>query len=123
VTGHAVVLLAHGSRDPLWRRPIEAVRERIAQQHPGAAVHCAYLELCPPSLPDTLAALAGQGVCSVRIVPMFLGAGRHVRDDLPRMVAQLAEQHGTLALHLQAPIGEDERLIALMAGIASDGIE
>ena len=122
MTGHAIVLLAHGSRDPLWRRPIEAVRERIAQQHPGAVVCCAYLELCPPSLPDTLAALAGQGSCSVRIVPMFLGAGRHVREDLPCMVAHLAEQHGTLALHLQAPIGEDERLIALMASIASDDI-
>ena len=46
-----IILLGHGSRDPLWRRPIEAVAERLEQRHPGVAVSCAYLELEQPDLP------------------------------------------------------------------------
>ena len=26
-----VIVFAHGSRDPLWRHPVEAVAQRIAQ--------------------------------------------------------------------------------------------
>ena len=52
---HGIVLFAHGSRDPLWRAPIEAVRQHLEAQHPPAqqptSVRCAYLELCTPSLP------------------------------------------------------------------------
>jgi len=43
-----IILLAHGSRDPLWRAPIEAVAERIRTSAPGTPVLCAYLELCAP---------------------------------------------------------------------------
>ena len=49
-TRPAIVLFAHGSRDPLWRAPIEAVAERIRTLAPGAAVACAYLEYTEPTL-------------------------------------------------------------------------
>ena len=48
----AIILFAHGSRDPLWRLPIEAVATEIRHRHPAALVSCAYLELCLPSLPQ-----------------------------------------------------------------------
>ena len=48
----AIILFAHGSRDPLWRAPIEAVAQRINQQTGNALLaRCAYLELCEPDLP------------------------------------------------------------------------
>ncbi|MBS0392083.1 MAG: CbiX/SirB N-terminal domain-containing protein [Comamonadaceae bacterium] len=114
----AIILLAHGSRDPLWRQPIEAVAARIRASQPNLAVRCAYLELCEPALSAALRELAAQGVRRISIVPLFLGAGRHVRDDLPRQVQALALAHPHVALCLQPPIGEDDRLTALMADIA-----
>jgi len=113
---HATVLLAHGSRDPLWRKPIEAVQARLmAQQRP---VCCAYLELCPPDLDTAIAQLAANGATHITIAPLFLGAGRHVREDLPRKAAALARRFPQVQLHLLPPVGEDERLIALLAQIA-----
>lgn len=116
----AIVLLAHGSRDPLWRAPIEAVAAHIRARQPQAAVRCAYLELCEPDLAAALADVAALGAARVTIVPLFLGAGRHVRDDLPHRVQALAAVHPGIELDLRPPIGEDERLIALMADIALD---
>src|SRR6218665_2549783 len=72
---HAIVLLSHGSRDPLWRAPAEAVAARIAAQKPGRQVRCAYLELCAPSLPDAAGQLVARGATQVTVLPMFLGAG------------------------------------------------
>ena len=70
---HAIILFAHGSRDALWRRPIEAVAEQVKQSSPSTHVACAYLELTEPDLPTTVARLVQAGVNMVRIVPMFLG--------------------------------------------------
>lgn len=114
-----VVLFAHGSRDPLWSQPMEAVAARIAADRPALAVACAYLELSEPDLPTTVARMAQAGVRRVTIVPMFLGTGRHAREDLPVLVQALRSDHPHLQFHVQQAIGEDERMTALMAEIAA----
>ena len=113
-----IVLFAHGSRDPGWRMSIEAVRSEIERSRPEVQVLCAYLELCEPTLQHAVQSLVTQGLRSVRIVPMFLGTGRHAREDLPVLVAALQDEHPSLTIALQRPIGEDPRLTALMAHIA-----
>ena len=113
-----IVLFAHGSRDPLWRAPIEAVEAHIRAHHPGVAVRCAYLELTTPDLPQAVADLVDQGATAVTIVPMFLGTGKHAREDLPVLVAELRARHPLVQVHVQAAIGEDPRMTALMAHIA-----
>ena len=113
-----IVLFAHGSRDPLWRAPIEAVEAHIRAHHPGVAVRCAYLELTTPDLPQAVKDLVDQGAAAVTIVPMFLGTGKHAREDLPVLVAELRARHPRVQVHVQAAIGEDPRMTALMAHIA-----
>ncbi len=113
-----IVLFAHGSRDPLWRAPIEAVEAHIRAHHPGVAVRCAYLELTTPDLPQAVEDLVDQGATAVTIVPMFLGTGKHAREDLPVLVAELRARHPRVQVHVQAAIGEDPRMTALMAHIA-----
>lgn len=116
-----IILFAHGSRDAGWRAPIEAVRTEIERKRPGVAVRCAYLELCEPDLAQASRSLYKDGVRRLTIVPMFLGTGRHARSDLPVLVAALRAEHPDLSLHVQASIGEDPRLTALMAEIACGG--
>ena len=116
---HGIVLFAHGSRDPLWRAPMEAVRQQIEAQSAAAAVRCAYLELCAPSLPDAVQELLAAGATRITIVPMFLGTGKHAREDLPVLVQALRSAHPSAVFHVQPAIGEDPRMTALMAEIAS----
>jgi len=113
-----IVLFAHGSRDPLWRAPIDAVATAMAGSSPGCVVRCAFLELTAPDLPSTVDQLVGLGLARVRIVPMFLGVGRHAREDLPELVAQLRETHPTLHIELLPSVGEHPAMTALMAQIA-----
>ena len=112
------ILLAHGSRDPLWRQPMEAVAERIRQLAPAIQVRCAYLEITAPDLASCTAELVQQGVRLITIVPMFLGIGKHARDDLPVLLASLKASHPQVAFALRPAIGEEAQMIELMARIA-----
>lgn len=113
-----LILFAHGSRDPQWRAPMEAVAVRAAALEPGTLVRCAYLELMEPDLPGCAADMVAQGATAITIVPMFLGVGRHAREDLPLLAAGLQARHPQVSFALRPAIGEDERVVEMLARIA-----
>ena len=115
---HAIILFAHGSRDPLWHKPIEAIAKAIVERDPATTVRCAYLELSQPSLPQAAAELVVQGVTQVRVFPLFLGIGKHAREDLPQLLLQLRQTHPEVAFDLLPTAGELPRLTALLAETA-----
>ena len=117
-----VILFAHGSRDPLWRLPIDAVAERMRAQKANLPVAVAFLELTEPDLPHTVELLMKQGVAHVRIVPMFLGVGRHAREDLPDLVRGLTQAYPQMSFELLPAIGEHPAMTALMADIATGSV-
>ena len=110
-----IVLFAHGSRSPQWREPIEAVAARVRQLAPGTPVLCAYLEHAVPDLAGAVGELVAQGAPAIGIWPLFLGTGRHVREDLPQRVAELQARWPHTAITLQRPIGEHAEVLQAMA--------
>jgi sirohydrochlorin cobaltochelatase len=114
-----VILFAHGSRDPEWARPFERLAEELKRRLPNALVSVAYLESMRPTLPEAMATTAAAGARDVRIVPVFLGQGGHVKDDLPRLLSQLQAEYPDVQLSLGTAIGEDPAVIeAIAAAIA-----
>ena len=113
-----IILFAHGSRDPQWRLPIEAVAVQIAQREPGVLVRCAYHELCLPSLPDAAIDLIANGALVLRVFPLFLGVGKHAREDLPLLIEAIRSSHPSVVVELLPTAGEFPKLTALMADIA-----
>ena len=51
-------------------------------------------------------------------MPLFLGAGGHVRKDLPALVEALRARAPGVALQLHAAIGENDAVIDAMARAA-----
>lgn len=118
---NGIILFAHGSRDPLWHQPMQQVAERIRQLDPQVQVRCAYLELTTPDLPTCADELIRSGISAITIIPMFLGVGRHAREDLPQLLAGLQAAHPLVRFSLQPAIGEDARVLDLLARIALEG--
>jgi len=113
-----LLLFAHGARDPRWAEPFEAVAERARAQQPTWVVRLAFLEFMAPTLLDAGHALAAAGCARVDIVPLFLGAGGHVRKDLPLLLDQLRAAHPGVRWQLQRAIGEQDSVVAAMAHAA-----
>jgi sirohydrochlorin cobaltochelatase len=122
-TMNGLILFAHGSRDPAWAAPFEAVAARLRSRRPQCRVVLAYLELMQPDLPTAAASLVQAGCVRIDIVPMFLGTGGHVRRDLPALAQQLRQRQPGVQWSLHAPIGEHPDVIDAMAAAALDGTD
>ena len=113
-----IIFFAHGSRDPLWREPIEAVARMLKALHPEAHCVCAYLELTQPDLSTASQSLIKQACTDITVLPMFLGTGRHARNDLPALVDLLRNEHPQIRFSIATTVGEDPRVTELLAQIA-----
>ena len=114
----AIVLFAHGARDPCWAEPFEAIAARVRNAAPGCEVALAFLELMAPTLQDAAANLVAAGATRIDVVPLFLGSGGHLRHDLPPLVAALRAAHLRVDIRLHAAIGEHAAVVAAMAAAA-----
>ena len=115
---HGLILFAHGARDPRWAAPFEAVAQRIREQRPQLQLRLAFLELMSPSLAEAGAALCAAGCTHVEVLPMFLGTGGHLRQDLPPMLQRLRDQHPQVRWRLHAAVGEQAPVREAMAATA-----
>ncbi|MFJ6082475.1 sirohydrochlorin chelatase [Streptomyces sp. NPDC092369] len=110
----ALVVVAHGSRDPRALSTVRTLLDRVRAQRPGLPVHLGHIELNEPSLPDTLAAL---GTARTVLVPLLLSRGYHVKRDIPEMAAQAQAR-----TRVAAPLGPHPLLVdALQARLVEAG--
>ena len=117
-----LILFAHGARDPRWAEPFERLRRKVGAASPATAVALAYLEFMTPDLESAAADLIAQGCATLHIVPIFLGQGGHVRQDLPALVARVQAAHPGVPIALQMAVGEDERVLDRIAEVCVGGL-
>ncbi len=115
------MLVAHGSRRASWRAPLEALRDRLAERvGETEPVRLAYLEACPPTVAEAVAAAVASGVTRVKVLPLFISGGGHVEHDLAPQVAALSEQHRDVTIELLPALGEHPLVLDALALIAAD---
>jgi sirohydrochlorin cobaltochelatase len=114
-----ILLFAHGARDPRWAEPFEAVLGHLRQLQPQLHSTLSFLEFMTPDLLAGGAQLVAQGCTQVSVVPLFLGAGGHVRKDLPLLMAELREKYPQVTWQLTPAIGEAPSVVLAMAAAAS----
>jgi sirohydrochlorin cobaltochelatase len=108
----SIILFAHGAREPEWALPFERLRDRLRAS--GLRVEVAYLSSMSPSLDEAAGALARAGAKRVTIVPLFLAQGGHLKEDLPKIVADIRALHPKTEFGVTAALGDAPEMIEAM---------
>jgi sirohydrochlorin cobaltochelatase len=124
----ALILFAHGARDPRWAEPFRKLQDMIAAMRPELDVSLAFLDFMEPRLPDRVRELAQAGCDGITVVPVFFGQGGHVLRDLPPMVDALRADYPAIRLSVAPAVGEDPGVLNAiasycMASVGSGGVK
>ncbi len=101
----ALILFAHGARDPEWAKPFSKIQRSVASRCPGLTVELAFLEFIPPALPDAVEKLA-KGHDLITIAPLFMAQGGHLKHDLPLILDDLRRRFPAVTLTLLPAVGD-----------------
>ncbi len=111
----AIVLFAHGARDPSWAQPFRRIAARLAAKQTGIRVELAFLEFMQPTLAGAVGELAAAGIRRITVIPLFLAQGGHLKEDLPRLLDDIRKQHAGLRIQVTSAIGDSEDLTNAIA--------
>ena len=112
---NALVLFAHGARDPRWAEPFVRIQTAIRARRPGLAVELAFLELMQPSLTAAISALVSAGHRRITVAPLFMAQGGHLRNDLPKLLDSIRAEHANVEFNVLPALGDVDAILNAIA--------
>lgn len=109
---HALLIVGHGTRDAAGQAECADLLEVVRDRRPELRVELGFLELCPPPITDTVAALVADGVDDVTVVPLVLLGAGHAKGDVPASIARERLRHPGVRFRYARPLGVRPELLA-----------
>src|SRR5438552_14221476 len=110
----ALLLIAHGSREPEANDDLHHVVSELRRRGEYVGVEASFLELAQPDADEGAVRCLALGAERVILVPYFLSAGVHVRRDLAGICRSLAERYPQVSFQLAEPIGRHPLLVEIV---------
>lgn len=115
-----LIMLAHGSSNQSWSDAFFEMTQGVRERFPSAEL--AFMELSTPSLNETCRTAARDGYTLIRVLPLFLSTGRHLKKDVPKIIESLTSEL-SLKIELLPPIGEQDRIRNAIVDVVCDELE
>lgn len=110
----ALVVVAHGSRDPRHAATVGALCARVRALRPGLRVEAAYLDFDAPSVPRLLERLYAEGVRDVVALPLLLSRAFHAKSDIPAALHEATSRLPGLHVRRAEVLGPHPLLVAAL---------
>jgi sirohydrochlorin cobaltochelatase len=117
----AIILFAHGARDPSWAEPVRRIAKLVADRRPDAQVEAAFLELLQPSLGEAVTLTVARGAGRVLVYPLFMAPSGHLRRDVQELLRGIRAAHPGTEITLAPPMGDSARVLEAIADWVTQG--
>jgi sirohydrochlorin ferrochelatase len=111
------ILVAHGSRVEAANQEIRELARSLSEKS-GQKVKAAFLELASPSIPEALDSAAAENPAEIAVLPYFLTQGRHLSEDIPRIVQEKAQQRPDIPIRILNYVGSHPGMVDFLQEIA-----
>jgi sirohydrochlorin ferrochelatase len=119
----ALLLIAHGSRQPEANDDLRHVAAELRQRGGFEVVEASFLELAKPNVVDGGVRCVDHGAARVLLLPYFLSAGTHVRRDLTALRDELAGRFPAVEFRLAEPLGRHPLLLDVVLARAAEALK
>ncbi|MFP6573780.1 MAG: CbiX/SirB N-terminal domain-containing protein [Pirellulaceae bacterium] len=110
----AIIIVDHGSRLEVSNQSLLSVVEMFQADSSYEIVEPAHMEIAEPTIAMALDRCVEQGARFVVVHPYFLASGKHWQHDIPRLVAEAADQHPGIGYVVSEPLGPHRTMSHIM---------
>ncbi len=109
----AALVVSHGSHSPKTKEEVLVLLARLKKKSRIGIWEYAFLEIERPDIPEGIALCVQKGATDLAILLNFLNSGKHVDEDIPRIVREARERFPKVHIRLSAPVGQHPEITAL----------
>ncbi|MBI3316531.1 MAG: CbiX/SirB N-terminal domain-containing protein [Candidatus Omnitrophica bacterium] len=106
----AYLIIAHGSKDEGSNEAFWKFLEDFRKQYSSRWVEGAFLEMVKPSISQGIENCIEKGALEIFVIPLMLFPGRHVKDDIPRLIQESKAKFPAIDFHYAGPLSEKTSL-------------
>jgi sirohydrochlorin ferrochelatase len=102
----AALLVSHGSHSKKTKGEVASLTAELREQNKGILLEYAFLEIESPSIPEGIDLCLRKGATEILVLLNFLNSGKHVDEDIPRIVKEEAKKYPQVYFHITMPVGQ-----------------
>lgn len=114
VSRHGVLLIGHGTRDPIGTQQFFELGNRLAESMHPTPTESALLEFQHPTIAEGWEALMRRQVQHVHVAPLLLFAAGHAKQDIPDEVARCRDATTEVTFDQSRPLSRHPAIIELV---------
>ncbi len=114
----AFLVISHGSHSPKLLEEIKILVQALNGMIKYPIGEYAFLEITQPDIPTGIKNCVDQGADEIRILLNFLNSGRHVNQDIPRIVESAQKNYPQVKITISTPVGQHKQIPHLFADLA-----
>ena len=118
---HAVILISHGSHSRQTKVEVQQLVDKLKKKSAYDIFAYAFLEIESPSIPESIDHCIQKGAGTVTILMNFLNSGKHVDEDIPRIVGEARKKYPKVTFRMTRPVGQHEKIVELFTDILAQG--
>ena len=109
----SILFVSHGSRFFETKEEVVRLVKQLKVKSKISVFEYAFLEIESPSIPQGIDLCAQKGATEIIILLNFLNSGRHVDQDIPRIVEESRRRYPQISFRITKPVGQNEGIVKL----------
>jgi len=112
-----ITFLAHGSRKPESNQYFYDLIKEISD---SPNINLGFLELVQPDIQTAIQNHIQNGAKKIHVIPLFFSPGRHVTEDIPKIINELSLSYPDVEIVLEDIIGIHPEFKKLVKSLAEN---
>ncbi|MBT2688682.1 sirohydrochlorin chelatase [Bacillus sp. ISL-47] len=115
----AILYIGHGTRSKQGAAEAKLFIENVMKKVEHPIQQLSFLELTEPSIEQGFEHCVLKGATDITIVPLFLLAAGHIKQDIPDALDPLIKKHPTINVTTADPFGVQHRILDAIAELVT----
>lgn len=110
---NGILIVGHGSRaidaQNIFNSIVTKLKQKGYQNVKGAN-----MEFASPTINEAVLEFVNEGIFNIKVMPLFLYNGIHIKEDIPEMLEQIKKEHKDLNFEMMSVLGDDDLIIEII---------
>lgn len=111
----AILYIGHGTRSKKGAGEVREFTERVMKRIAVDIQEVSFLELTEPLIEEGFQRCVKKGATKITVVPLFLLAAGHIKQDIPEVLASLQARYPHIQVEVSDPFGVQSRILDVVA--------